>query len=155
MNLVDEIQVCEHCERDMEYMGLGEWNCECGKNWYADWLDGPALCDWLDAFLDCSTFKATHPSLCRRTSDWRAGKPANFYSLDGWLVKLGLHTDELPDHLWCERPARKHNPEHTEEVRLKALKRVDGGEQATSVARDFGVTARTLRNWRDKLEVTA
>jgi hypothetical protein len=155
MNLVDEIQVCERCERDMQYERLGAWTCECGGYRHAEWLDGPGFCEWLGAQVDKSRFNHAHPSLARRWTDWRNGTAVDFYKADHWMCQLDVNVNDLPDHLWREKPEKKRTAPVAHELRLDAIKRVDNGECAAHVAVEMGVSPKSIANWRKRYAVPA
>ena len=63
------------------------------------WLDGPALCAWLE---DKLTGRRRHPNLTRRMSSWRRGRSrADLYLVDVVLTEIGIHPIEIPDECWA------------------------------------------------------
>lgn len=63
------------------------------------WLDGPALCEWLDAKI---AGRFMNPNLSRRMSEWRKGRSrADLYLVDAALVELGLHPMDIPEGCWA------------------------------------------------------
>lgn len=75
-----------------------------------DWLDGIELARWLDreiARRQLELNAAGFQSLQRRLQDWRHGRPANVYTIDHYLCRLGYCFDDLPDKAWlCPQPSR-------------------------------------------------
>lgn len=157
---------CESCATDLRYEGMGEWRCDCGESKLADWLDGPGLYEWIEGKRDLSRLYYVYPSFERRLRDWRReGCVASAYTVDKWLVEIGLHLSEVPDDLWREdwlteegkRRREAPNLRTAEEAkarRTKALARLKQIGNQREVAEEFGVTVRTIYAWRE-IERTA
>lgn len=76
------------------------------------WLDGPKLAGWLSERLQqrrreapITKENASHDSMVlgRLIRRWAEGQEANVYTVDRWLIWLGLHLSDLPDSLFLTR----------------------------------------------------
>lgn len=71
----------------------------------AEWLDGPALTEWLEARVPPEKRSEKWvKALRRRMREWRKGSMAEIYTVDEYLVRMGLHLTEIPDDFWCPNP---------------------------------------------------
>ena len=89
-------------------------------------------------------------SLFRRVDSWANGSQADLESADRWLTFLGLHISELPDDFWEEKRKRKKSKNYSREEKAEVLRLIQGGATPAHVARDRGISAKTVWSWRSK-----
>lgn len=134
-----------------------------------DYLKGPELVAWLEQYFPESVRairtcggSAGHyddpeaANFARRMTDWeKAGGLASFYTVDRLFIKMGLHTSMLPEELWSdETPWSKRGGchSHSAEIRRQAVEMP--GSNA-DVARQLGVSSRSVQEWRKKARKAA
>jgi hypothetical protein len=78
----------------------------------------------------------------------------------GWLAQMPKLVMQMADELWrnqlstgaraaqLARDRKSYKPKHSEAVKRRALFRLSAGLTQAEVANDFGVSDRTLRNWK-------
>lgn len=116
--------------------------------------DGPLLFAWLKerGALDGSG----KSSFARIAYRWRSGDNPSYLAVDRWLTPRGIHLDEIPDEIAAERvgrePKRRRSPGEIEELRKAARRLMAEGARNFEIARQLGVTPRTVSNWRKKME---
>lgn len=139
---------CQHCEADLRYEGFGEWRCDCGQFHLADWIDGPGFCKWLKEDMGITNLESRSASLARRVRDWEKGDTmANAYTVDYWLMKVGLHLSMVPDHLWRHENRQTEHRERQAHLRAKAVARLRECNDRQQVAEEFGISTHTLKAW--------
>jgi hypothetical protein len=74
-----------------------------------EFLDGPGLAEWMleEAGGDREAlFKQGGPIFERVYREWAAGRRPHYTTVDGYLVRVGLHLAFVPDHLWRAETTR-------------------------------------------------
>lgn len=114
-----------------------------------EWIDGEALFDWLEneRGVTISGLELFHPTLARRARYWKDGGNAHYATVDRFLIALDLHLTDLPDEVWRETQRKKHPRHLTAEVREEVLQRAES-EPKKALAREYGICAKTIRNWQ-------
>lgn len=122
-----------------------------------DWTNGvylnaPRTAAWFEGWirkrygLGPSETMHAGDEITRALHAWRAGDRApTVWALDRMLTKLGGHISEIPDHLWIE--AKPNGRRYDEETKAKAVRAVELGEPAATVARRCGVSPKSVRKW--------
>lgn len=124
----------------------------------ARWADGPRLCAWLSE-------RGVNPhhfgAMGRRSTDWRRGAAADFYTVDRLLIAAGFHPSDLPESVWRDsplpfrRPVRKprrgvpgnrYGAKLTAPDVLEIRREVRLGASRRGLARRYGVTPKTISN---------
>jgi len=80
----------------------------------AESADGPALAAWLDRELSArmggprgGNIAAVYgDAFARRLYGWRHGENASFWTVDRYLMKLGIHPQDVPRHVWRDKAAK-------------------------------------------------
>lgn len=63
--------------------------------------DGPKVAAWfMREFPELLAENEGRGALARRVRDWRKGAHAEFYTIDRYVTKLGLHVSCVPEDVW-------------------------------------------------------
>lgn len=69
-----------------------------------DWLKSRELAAWLATQRPAASNTGWVGAMERRIFDWsRANKSVSFYTVDRYLVRLGLTQFDIPDECWTTR----------------------------------------------------
>lgn len=129
-----------------------------------EWLDGPGFVKWARkrGLLPDESHPNRYvpPNMSKRLYEWETlGRKASIFVVDKLLFNSGYHFCDLPDELWTSPPKkwrdgrgnRGYFPPAAPETRQEAIRRVvDNGEAIAVVARELGVSERSVRNWKKK-----
>lgn len=119
------------------------------------WLDGPLFVEWLYGRfpdLDGHAKDLLSSSDIRRLFDYRHGVCPEAYGIpDRICVALEIHLDEIPDKVWRTSPRRRKVQRRSRNAspweRRRALEMLAEGYFPLEVAREIGVTPRTIERW--------
>lgn len=113
------------------------------------WLDGPKFAEFVRPYLGEHSIASFDKNFQREYNRWLEGKPANYYHVDQWLVRLGLYEHDIPDDCWIDAPTDYKRPvNHPPSVRDEALRKLNKGAHLGTLAKELNVHERTLRGWR-------
>ncbi len=87
-------------------------------------------------------------SLYRRLNEWEKGGQTDVHTADYWLTYIGCHLSELPDDFFEEKAKRRRGRNYTPEERRQILRLVEGGKSAREIARQQGVSVKSIYGWR-------
>lgn len=132
------------------------------------WVDGPGLVAWLEETVPESlaqlkaransfrgkTATREELNLLRRLNDWEHGATADIYNLDRYLILLGTHITFLPDGLFTTRDPRDRASKAnlTKQARAKLQEGIRAGTPPLELARTYGISTRTVRFWKKRVE---
>ena len=118
------------------------------------WLDGKKVWDWVLERKPCDW--APHNELpesqMRRVREWRRGSKASASAADEILTRLGLCLSHLPDDFYVKAPLSggQWRP-ITDKQRMKAATLLARGYRVVDVAREVGISDRSVRKIRDRV----
>lgn len=113
----------------------------------AEWLDGPALVDWL-RLHGLENVKAFGGTVQAAITRWQRGARASVYSVDSLMVRLDLHLSEIPDDIWID--SSRTGQKIDEDQRAELIARLEAGEKVKRLAQEFRVSPSTVRFHRDR-----
>lgn len=123
----------------------------------AAWLDGPTFARWFR--VEVLRLPPEGPqgvdydtNLERTLRAWADGRAVTLQAADEALVRHGRHLHELPENVW------RHPPKHPRWTRNATKNRpaieaaIRAGERPSAIAKRFGISDRTVRVIRKRLE---
>lgn len=116
-----------------------------------DWLDGPKFLAWLE---EKHGFKSwVHGGYMKQTAwRWKKGEKVSIWKADELLTKLDLHIHLIPEDIWIAPVDRKPKGRRnfSEGLRHEVVARRLAGASPHALAKETGVSERTIRKWTQK-----
>lgn len=126
-----------------------------------EWLKAGDFADWLVEEAGEETVnraRAFDPSFSRRLFAWRNSPTrgtVSVYTVDEILTRVFPDLDfrMIPDHLYCDRSARRS--QYTERERQQAVSLSGDGWTPTEISKELGCSIDIIHRWRKAAKAAA